>query len=65
MRFVAFPSAFVRMPLELENVPSQKGNWTIVAGPTESGLYLLEATENAIEVMKRLYDGFYLFMEDF
>lgn len=65
MRYVAFPSAFSRIPLELENIPSQCDNWTIVVGPTESGLYLLEATEEAIEVMKRLYDGLYLFMEDF
>lgn len=65
MRYIAFPSAFSRIALELENIQSQHGNWTIVIGPTENGLYILEATEEAIEVMKSLYDGFYLFMKDF
>lgn len=65
MRYVAFPSAWSRESLDMNNVPSQHGNWTIVAGPTESGLYILEANEEAIELMRMLYGSYYLFMEDF
>ena len=65
MRYVAFPAATSRMPLTLYNIPLHYGDWTVLAGPTESGLYLLEATEEAVETLKELYDGYYLFMEDF
>jgi hypothetical protein len=65
MRYVAIPAAISRLPLTLYNTPDHHGGWTIIAGPTESGLYILEATEEAIDTMKELYDGFYLFMEDF
>jgi len=65
MRYVAFPSAFSQIPLVLDGTLNQHSNWTIVIGPTESGLYILEATEEAIEAMRELYNGFYLFMRDF
>ena len=65
LRYVAFPSAISRIPLAFYNDPIHYGDWTIVSGPTESGLYLLEATKEAIASLKELYDGHYLFMEDF
>lgn len=65
MRFIAFPSAFKRQPLSLESIPSEKNNWKILIGPTESGLYLIEATVSAINSLMKIYDGHYVFMEDF
>jgi hypothetical protein len=64
-RYIAFPASFRRLPLTLANVSVEQGNWTIQYGPTESGLYLLEATDSAIKALSSIYDGLYTFMEDF
>lgn len=64
MRYIAFPSSYSQIALSL--IPNiQYDTWTIIAGPTESGLYIIEATQETIEGLKQLYDGFYIFMEDF
>lgn len=65
MRFIAFPSVEKQQRLILENLPSEKDNWKILAGPTTSGLFLIEATESAINSLIDIYDGLYIFMEDF
>ena len=64
MRFVAFPSSFHRLPLELDRLSSEIDGWQIVYS-SETGLYIIEACPAAIEKLKEIYDDFYLFMEDF
>jgi hypothetical protein len=63
-RWIAFPTAFSRVPLQLGKSREIEG-WRIISGPTESGVFLVEATVEAISVLKRIYHGYYSFMEDF
>jgi len=65
VRFVAFPAAISRLPLDLPALSSEIPNWTTIGKPTSSGLYLLEATSQAIHQLREVFDGHYLFMEDF
>ncbi len=63
MRYVAFPSHFYSEeapPLECLLNSSIR----IVSGPTTSGLYIIEGSKEAIELLKSITE-YYLFMEDF
>ncbi len=63
MRYVAFPSHFY----EEEAPPLEcllNSSIRIVSGPTTSGLYIIEGSKEAIELLKSITE-YYLFMEDF
>jgi hypothetical protein len=65
MRCVVFPSYSCkdeRPPLSLF---LDEAEITIVAGPTESGLFLLEANLVEVELLKLLAFPFYILFEDF
>ena len=62
MRYVAFPSSEYRKPLRLENIDI---DYEIIVGPTESGLYIIEASELSIGSIREVFDEYYVFIEDF
>jgi hypothetical protein len=63
-RYIAFPASWVRVPMHLQLFHS-KGYLRIISGPPESGLYLIEATDTAIDELRQLYAGRYILIEDF
>lgn len=65
MRYVVFPS----FEYKNEGVPSLEELMVdpdiIVAGPTRSGVYIVEGSETAIQLLKFMADSYYIFMQDF
>lgn len=63
-RYVAFPASWARVPMHIQLFNS--GDYLrIISGPTDSGLYLIEATDTAIDQLRQLYAGRYILIEDF
>lgn len=65
MRYVAFPSYEAKndwVPSLHELVIDPD---IIVAGPTPSGLYIVEGSLITINLLKFMADPYYIFMEDF
>lgn len=63
MRFIAFPSVEQRKIINLHELP--RNGWRVTAGPTKSGLYLLEGSKEAIDILQEAIYGYYVIMEDF
>lgn len=64
MRFIAFPSVEQKKIINL-HIICFNDNWRIVAGPTPSGLYLLEGSKEVIDILQEAIYGYYIIMEDF
>jgi hypothetical protein len=64
MRFIAFPLYENREVIRIQEMTSPLFACEIISGPTESGLYLLEATSAGIELLRKIFGDHYLFMED-
>lgn len=63
MRFIAFPSSSSRKIINLNSL--EANGWKIIAGPTASGLYLIEASQDAANILQEALNGYYILMEDF
>jgi hypothetical protein len=63
MRYVIFPS----YQYQDENRPDilEEEGITILQGPTESGLYLIDCDSLVLEKLKSTIEPYYLLMEDF
>jgi hypothetical protein len=65
-RYIAFPASWARVPMHLQLFDKDFDNdMRIISGPSDSGLYLIEATDTAIDRLRQLYAGRYILMEDF
>lgn len=66
MRYVAFPSFQSKDEIR-PNLHEFIGesDVTIIAGPTQSGLYLVEGSDSAIDILEFMAYPYYVFMPDF
>jgi hypothetical protein len=64
MRYIAFPLYENREVIRIQEMTSPLYHCKIVSGPTESGLYLLDATPEAIDLLTQMFGAYYAFMED-
>lgn len=65
MRYVVFPAYSFKDELIPSLEELMDSDITIVAGPTASGIYFINGTKQAIDLLKFMASPYYLFMEDF
>jgi hypothetical protein len=65
VKYIVFPSYEFDNKLVPSFIEIKNEGIIILAGPTESGLFLIEGDEFSIALLKVLVQPYYLLMEDF